>query len=174
MKKYLIADTHFYHDKIKEYCNRPDNYNEMIINNWNSTIKDEDLIIHLGDVAFGIKKRFGDIVRSLKGTKILVKGNHDRESYAYYMRNGFSFVCDTFTYKGILFSHFPMKIELPIVHNIHGHFHNAKYEKWEGYYKNILTPQHKIFIIEEIGYRPISIDKMFKYLITTIDIIKRK
>lgn len=31
---YLITDTHLGHENIKKYCNRPDNFEKLIENNW--------------------------------------------------------------------------------------------------------------------------------------------
>jgi calcineurin-like phosphoesterase family protein len=52
---------------------------ETLIRNWNSVVRPDDLVYHLGDFAFGLHD--GDRVRSifirLMGRKILVLGNHD-------------------------------------------------------------------------------------------------
>ena len=45
---YFIADTHFNHKNIIEYCKRPFKdtleMNEYIIEKWNSVVKDEDIV----------------------------------------------------------------------------------------------------------------------------------
>jgi len=58
MRYWLITDTHFGHENIKKYCNRPDGFEDLILENLNPT-EDEgvcpgDVLIHLGDVCFGI------------------------------------------------------------------------------------------------------------------------
>lgn len=57
MTKFFIADTHFNHSKIIEYCNRPfqsaEEMNEVLITNWNSKVKDGDIVYHLGDFGGG-------------------------------------------------------------------------------------------------------------------------
>lgn len=54
---YFIADTHFYHENIIKYCNRPfknsKQMNEYIVNKWNSVVTKDDIVYHLGDVGFG-------------------------------------------------------------------------------------------------------------------------
>ena len=56
MEIYVIADTHFYHNNIIKYCNRPfedvEKMNELIINKWNSVVSNEDIVLHLGDFGF--------------------------------------------------------------------------------------------------------------------------
>lgn len=90
MNVFFSSDTHFFHDNIIKYCNRPfsstEEMNEKIIENWNSYVKDNDIIYHLGDFSINsrdreknkskeqlLKKTFG----RLKGKKILIYGNHD-------------------------------------------------------------------------------------------------
>jgi len=73
---WLISDTHFGHQKIIEYCNRPEDHEQIIQENWRRLVGEDDLIIHLGDVAFGSKTNL-EVVKALPGKKILIMGNHD-------------------------------------------------------------------------------------------------
>ena len=53
---FLISDTHFNHKKIGEYCDRPDSWQKLIIDNWNSVVKKDDIVLHLGDFALCSKE----------------------------------------------------------------------------------------------------------------------
>jgi calcineurin-like phosphoesterase family protein len=48
---WIISDTHFGHNNIINYCDRPfsnvKEMNEAIIDNWNSVVKQNDLVYHL-------------------------------------------------------------------------------------------------------------------------------
>ena len=77
---FFISDTHFNHENILKYENRPFNsvkeMNEEMIKLWNSVVKPGDVVYHLGDV--GVKKdNLYDILNQLNGTIYLIKGNHD-------------------------------------------------------------------------------------------------
>ena len=78
---YFIADTHFNYRNIIEYYNRPfkdtNEMNEYIIQKWNSVVKENDIVYHLGDVGFGTTEMLKELVSRLNGTKILLRGNHD-------------------------------------------------------------------------------------------------
>jgi calcineurin-like phosphoesterase family protein len=88
---FVISDTHFNHANILNFTDehgklvRPgfatvDDMNEHIIEKWNSVVKPEDHIYHLGDVHFGAKLRAKEnaaILRRLNGKKRLILGNHD-------------------------------------------------------------------------------------------------
>jgi len=80
-KEYFIADTHFFHNNVIKYCNRPycckHSMNEDLVRRWNDTVKDSDTVYVLGDFAFGSKNGCKRILERLRGYKILVKGNHD-------------------------------------------------------------------------------------------------
>lgn len=144
-KIFVVADTHFGHLNMQKYENRPPDFDERIIYNWNGLVEEGDLVIHLGDVILGKEKetRLPLIMKRLNGRKILTLGNHDHESQEYYMDNGFDFVCDYFVYKDIAFSHYPLT-PLPfqngenhpakISYNLHGHFHRGMHRVEE---KNI-------------------------------------
>ena len=109
MNYWVIADTHFGHEKIKQSNNRPDNFEELILENLKAKIKKDDVLIHLGD--FCLKddlywhKRFSEI----ECKKWLILGNHDHKTMSWYLSNGWDFVCSHFTLKlfgeYILFNH---------------------------------------------------------------------
>src|SRR2546429_1911273 len=80
MNTYVISDTHFNHLKLSTHLGqRPEGFSELIERNWVQTVKDTDLIVHLGDFLIGPKRQAKDILARLPGIKWLVRGNHDRE-----------------------------------------------------------------------------------------------
>jgi calcineurin-like phosphoesterase family protein len=78
---YFTSDTHFGHANVIKYCDRPykDQWemNDALIKNWNSVVKPEDLVFHLGDFGFMNPPSLVKIVWRLNGTICLVPGNHD-------------------------------------------------------------------------------------------------
>jgi calcineurin-like phosphoesterase family protein len=88
MTIWFSSDTHFGHENIIKYCDRPfknvDHMNEVIIDNWNSVVSPGDTVYHLGDVALGQIDKSLACVSRLNGYKILILGNHDRP----FMRSG--------------------------------------------------------------------------------------
>jgi len=175
---YLIGDTHFYHNNIIEYCNRPFKssleMNDIIIENWNSIITEDDTVIHLGDFAIGYDREnynnkkdcYIDLMRKLNGEKILVRGNHDHESVSFYKDIGFEEVYDYFVYEDILFFHYPLKIDKytkkeqkemiervkkeQFNYVIHGHIHN----------NSETLKNHFNCSIENINYKPIEFEEI--------------
>lgn len=81
MNTFFTADTHFGHNNIIKYCNRPfssvEEHNEVLINNWNSVVKPEDFVYHLGDFCFK-DNDFDKYFNQLNGQIIFVEGNHDK------------------------------------------------------------------------------------------------
>lgn len=77
---WFVSDTHFSHYNSIKYCNRPFNttgeMNETLRDNWNSRVKPEDIIYHVGDVTW--KGDYG-ILGELNGEKHLIPGNHDEK-----------------------------------------------------------------------------------------------
>lgn len=80
--KFFTADTHFGHSNIIKYCNRPfkdsQEMDEALIANWNSKVKPEDEVYHLGDFAFGTPEFAWKIRRRLNGKIYLIRGNHEK------------------------------------------------------------------------------------------------
>lgn len=176
MNIYIIADTHFSHKNIIEYCNRPykDTFkmNNDIIEKWNNTVTSDDIVIHLGDVGFGLVEQLQPIVKSLKGYKILIRGNHDVKRGIDSWKNiGFDEVYKkkeisinelikdiTFDtdYDDIIFSHSPRQVEDNIL-NIHGHIHNVPLDI------TLYNPNnHFCASVEMIEYTPILLTDILK------------
>lgn len=99
MNTWFTSDTHFYHENIIRFCNRPywtdkgvyedGEYrgeekvpdmaamNADMIKRWNSRVQPGELVYHLGDFCFGNPAKWNDILDQLNGNIVLVRGNHD-------------------------------------------------------------------------------------------------
>lgn len=160
MRIFVIADTHFGHQALHEdYLARPVNFGEMIIRNWKSIIKDEDLVIHLGDVVVGKSNEWDKTIPNLPGRKILILGNHDGKSLSWYLANRFDFCCTSFIWKlygfDIAFSHEPLS-EGDFDLNIHGHLHLNRHREIE------TGKKHFLFSLERTLYRPLLLETIVK------------
>jgi len=169
MNIYLTTDTHFGHDKMVEYCDRPKDFNERILQEYRNTLKSGDILIHLGDICIGHDSEWhldlnGYIPANVK--RILVKGNHDRKSNTWYLTHGWDLVCDTFSLNGILFSHEPLEKFYGHSLNIHGHFHNKNHRLIDGKYQ-WYGKFNKKFSIEEHNYVPVKLDTFLKWTSNT-------
>jgi len=75
---FITADTHFGHENIIEYEDRPFEdilkHNIALVSNWNSAVSIYDEVFMLGDFAF---KDCDSIEFLLNGKIHLIKGNHD-------------------------------------------------------------------------------------------------
>jgi calcineurin-like phosphoesterase family protein len=93
---WFTADTHFSHRRILEYQRNRDyatiaEMNADIMLRWNSVVADDDTVYVLGDFHLGGSAvEIKDIIARLKGTKILVKGNHDKRKDNWYRAAGFA------------------------------------------------------------------------------------
>lgn len=158
MTNWIITDTHFYHANIAIYCNRPSNWNELILDAWRAKVNPRDRIYHLGDVT--LQGPRGDyytyIHNTLPGYKILIKGNHDRISIRYlgtYWDEIYTLLPMEIYGYNCLLSHKPQFNRKDIDFNIHGHNHNV-----------IPTnPGNTILLALEIhGYEPLILEDWFK------------
>ena len=97
---WLISDTHFDHTNIIRYAHRPfgttDEMNAVILDNLNSVVRHDDLLIFLGDMSFGRdshKPRWW--LEQLNGQKIYIKGSHDKGIRPTSVLNDVLFVADS-------------------------------------------------------------------------------
>jgi calcineurin-like phosphoesterase family protein len=149
-RTWLVTDTHFNHQRMLKEQWRPADYQDRILKNWRRLVQPDDTVIHLGDVIIGQNGKLGEIVYSLPGIKVLVRGNHDQESDAWYRNRGFTWVCQGMVYGGVYFSHTPA-VSLPsgAELNVHGHLHDKTHHGTK-------LPAHcKLLAMEHTDYCPV-------------------
>lgn len=131
-KVWVTADQHFNHENIIKYENRPfsdiEQMNNFLIDAWNSVVVKDDKVFMLGDFGFGGSDFISSTLRKLKGSKVLVMGNHDRSrSIKKWIELGFQAVYDhpVIYDNRFIFSHAPFtnNTECEHFYNIYGHVH---------------------------------------------------
>lgn len=137
---FFTSDTHFRHGNIIKYCNRPfktvQEMDHALIQKWNSVVKPDDIVFHLGDVAFADRNKWRQILNALNGKKYLIQGNHDRDGDIPY--ECFEEVVDMLqlsvwdeelqSYPTFIMAHYPLATWAGIqrgIFNLHGHIHSV-------------------------------------------------
>jgi calcineurin-like phosphoesterase family protein len=154
-KTWLITDTHFNHNKLHTEGWRPADFHQRILDNWKALVHHEDTVYHLGDVIMGRAAELAGIMASLPGTKYLVRGNHDMEPTAWYLKRGFSFVATGILRHEVWLTHRPAET-LPsgALLNVHGHLHD-RVDK-----RGLETWAHnKLLAMECTEYKPVEWDE---------------
>lgn len=164
---FLISDTHFGHANICKFLRsdgtklRPwDDVSEMdqiLIDNWNKTIKPTDKVYHLGDVFINRKARF--ILDQLHGDKVLIRGNHDifkLSDYTPYFRD----IRAYHVLSNMILSHVPIHPDHlgRFGKNVHGHLHEHIVRLLDG------TPDDRYITmcVEHINYTPVELSEVRK------------
>ena len=151
---FYIADIHFGHQKIFDYCNRPfyslEEMEKIIIEKWNNKVKQNDVVYILGDIANENDKNSVDIYKKLNGEKHLIAGNHDYLLLDYIIKSGiFKSIkhIDLIKDSGhkVCVCHYPMLDWLEYNNGsilIYGHIHNKtikngyEYKQIKDYYSD--------------------------------------
>jgi calcineurin-like phosphoesterase family protein len=164
----FTSDTHFGHQNVIQYCNRPFccrySMDEALIRNWNDCVAPTDRVFHLGDFAFMNKGNICRIVSRLNGYIFFIKGNHD---YSKKQGLGFGFVhsCNNIetlathngqTYK-IFMSHKPQENTDKYDLYLCGHVH----EKWKHKGKSVNIG------VDVWNFRPITMVEILDYYEST-------
>jgi len=165
---YVIADTHFGHagvcnfedsngKKIRPWST-PEEMDEVLVDNWNKTVRDVDKVYLLGDVA--INRRCLPTLGRLKGNIILVAGNHDvfrLEEYIPYFKD----IKGCVIYKDYILSHMPVHPSQKerFKGNIHGHLHHNKIF-YDGIDIPIIDDWYRCVSVEQIDYSPINFNSV--------------
>lgn len=99
---FVTADWHLGHANCIDFDQRPFNsleqMHQYLIRHYNSQVPDHGICYFLGDIGVGNSELTKSIITQLKGTKVLILGNHDKKSDASYAM-GF----DVVMYGGVLY-----------------------------------------------------------------------
>ncbi len=169
--QYFTSDTHFFHERLlgmSEFAPRPflnvEDMNDTIVNNWNARVKDGDVVYHLGDIAIlhtrPEKKAYQEIfevLNSLNGRLVLIKGNHDPRNLFKYLEknnyqvdnaghNKFEFhdvgVLIKMNHVQYYMTHYPMMMGIvKQIINLHGHIHHSSVPIKEDINVGVDTPE---------------------------------
>jgi calcineurin-like phosphoesterase family protein len=171
-KTWVISDTHFGHQNIIGFCHRPSDHDSLIQENWAEAVGPDDTVIHLGDLCYKGNASFKHLIapRLTGARKLLILGNHDRNTYGFYKKCGFKLARPFSIMWGsteVSFSHYPwnergdagFKVEpegpMPVnAWRLHGHIHNS------GYTRSAFVPflaQHTNLSVEQTKYRPVNL-----------------
>jgi calcineurin-like phosphoesterase family protein len=163
VETFFTSDTHFGHNNIIKFCERPFETSEemdaVIIERWNSLVSSKDEVFHLGDFSFRSKKETNNIVSKLNGNITLIRGNHDLKRIKLTSVLGFREIKDyhelnqkRYGQKIVLF-HFPILSWNKKHHgSIHCHGHTHSLEKSYGKRINVGVDSNDFYPyhIEEI------------------------
>lgn len=171
-KTWVISDTHFGHKNIIEFCHRPVDHDQIIMENWANAVGPDDTVVHLGDLCYKGNAEFRHLIAPhLTGArKLLVLGNHDKNTYGFYKKCGFKLARPFEIIWGstrVSFSHYPWnefgdeKFRIPAEGKqprnslrLHGHIHNS------GYTRSAFVPflaQHINLSVEQTKLRPVNL-----------------
>jgi len=84
MNIWFTSDWHFGENRfniLQRPFTDPEEHCEILVKNYNSLVKEEDLVYVLGDVFYEKSdvNHYEKYLRKLNGRKTLIKGNHDRK-----------------------------------------------------------------------------------------------
>lgn len=167
MKRFVVADTHFGHENIIKYENRPySNSHDMdkdIIRLWNSVVSRDDIVYVLGDFTLSRRKEvIKNLVDRLNGRKVLIMGNHDTRKPKDYIECGFEVAIrkPVMAEPGVILMHEPFENGSLITSNyiyIFGHVH-SNHTLMDDY------PNCMCVSLERINYTPIDLDECIRKL----------
>lgn len=173
---WIISDTHFNHENIIKYCNRPfknaEEMNWAMVDKWNSVVKTQDKVYHLGDVYMGggfSREYTENLLSKLNGHKRLILGNHDNGKDQLLQKHFEKIdVWRMFKEYGLLLTHVPVhESALRRVESSKGNNGEIQIEEWN--LKNIFGHIHtnpapkgpyKCVCVEQINYTPVNIEDL--------------
>lgn len=155
IKKFYISDWHYGHANVIAFDNRPFKslleMDEALVDRWNAVVSPGDIVYVLGDMFWCKAQDAIPILRSLKGQKFLIKGNHDRCNDNKFLRE-FVKVTEYLEVKDsgrtVILCHYPIpcfKNHFYGSFHLYGHVHNSF--EW-----NMM--EHDKYLMEELYTTP--------------------
>ena len=163
---FLTSDTHFGHRRLVDW-GRPEEFNEMILENWNRVVRKDDIVLHLGDLTMVNKEDTRAYTSQLKGRKYIILGNHDDRSNTWYEDLGFTVIPAAFypyrdkhdNWYKILLTHIPVHPIPEGWFNIHGHLHG------NGHRASLQSAQHVDVGVDCFEFTPVRMYKVLDMLL---------
>lgn len=148
---FILSDTHWGLERDESPRRKLRKHTRAIIDNWTQALHEQDVVLHLGDVATSAQC-LRELLRSevLPGQVFLLPGNHDDQCSIELLRAHGWAVLDPFVleYQGsqFAFTHEPMAPQALPRHtiNVHGHIHSGLR----------VGPRHLNVCVPLIGYAP--------------------
>ena len=178
MKKFYIADWHYNHKNIIALDNRPfkdvTEMNDALIERWNKAVSNEDIVYILGDMFWCEPEKSIEVLDKLNGTKMLVRGNHDKRHYPE-LDKKFNQVVDYLEIRDgnrhVVLSHYPIpcfKNHYYGWYHLYGHVHDSfehKMMKHDKYLmEELYTVPCKMYnvgaMIDYMDYTPRTLDEI--------------
>lgn len=185
---YFWSDLHLGHTNIIRYCSRPFNNPEEMSSHmavqYKNTVRSEDTVYWLGDIAFN--KTGSDYAREFlfTGKNHCIIGNHDRHfnngqkidetaplNEKLFVNTSFDSFHDTleieYAGKKIILSHIPLRNEGKYDFNFHGHLHGnvdaGRFNECSDYY-DIRFHLDVSVDNEYVNFCPLDIDSCMKIM----------
>lgn len=164
---FIISDLHLGHTNIIKHCNRPfkdvHDMNRTLVYNWNSTIRRDDIVYFLGDLAYGRNSSTDSWLHKLNGRVTFIKGNHD-ESNSIKMLDHYITELDGIK---LYLTHDPANV--PETWNgwvIHGHVHNnARDLDMKQRYPYINYDKKRVNVsVELTNYKPLKLSSIVEQI----------
>ena len=170
---YVVSDTHFGHanmlkftdsttgERIRPLWESVTDMDEYMIQQWNKTVQDQDIVYHLGDVYFSNGR---DILPRLRGRKRLILGNHDNgKDQNLHKHFEKILMWRMFPEFGLLLTHVPVhpsNFEYKNLKCVHGHIHQSTIMTVDQ--NGVSVPDDRYFnaCVEKINYTPISMEEL--------------
>lgn len=173
---FFIGDTHFGHKGIITFeATKPfrpfatiEEHDEELVRRWNSVVRKQDLVWHLGDFCFGSRNLA--IAGRLNGRKKLVMGNHDTYPSAEYLKYFEKVYGAIGMGEDFLLTHIPVHEDQfeRWKYNIHGHTHTGNITRLVSpdYFPHGEIDKRYICVsAEQVNLTPISLDELRTRLI---------
>ena len=141
---WIYSDPHFSDPDMKELRKNYISDDEQVAR-INYRVGKHDTIIFLGDIGNE------EVVRKIRGYKILIMGNHDKGASKYTDIFDEVYEGPLFIAEKLILSHEP--VDLPFAFNIHGHDHSEWFSE-DDHHLNVCA--------EHINYYPINVNKLLK------------
>lgn len=157
-KIFVVSDTHFGHKRILEFTKRPyssiEDHDKDLVLRWNSVVREQDTVWHLGDVYFGGKDKH-EILAHLNGNKKLVLGNHDHYPLEIYQKY-FTTIMGVMVLGKVVLTHIPIhpsELNYRFSVNVHGHMHESRI--LDAYHNS--DPRYVCVSVEHTDLKPIPL-----------------